>query len=359
MDGGSGQGGQALRAGVYHGVEDVRVEDVEEPVAGAGEVKVRVAFNGLCGTDVHEVYDGARAIPVGQPHPLTGVMAPVILGHEAAGHVVDVGTGVSGLEDGALVVIEPIRRCGVCPPCRAGAYNMCDVVAFHGLATTGGGLAELTTVPREMVHVVPPGVSPELATLVEPLTVSYHAVARSGVVAGQRVAVHGGGPIGIGVLLTLLAQGIAPVLVVEPAPERQAIVTSLGGSVVDPADGPVKDQVLDRTGGQGVHVSFDTAGAATSFAAACASTAKQGMVMVVAAPHVPAEAVLRLMLVRELSVRTSFAYCGEFPAVIDAVAAGAYPTEGWVSVVGLSDVVDAFARLRAGHAMKILVDPTR
>ncbi|MGD9797029.1 MAG: alcohol dehydrogenase catalytic domain-containing protein, partial [Acidimicrobiia bacterium] len=140
-----------MRAAVYHGVGDVRLEDVEEPEVGPGEVKLAVVLNGLCGTDLHEVFDSQRAVP-SSPHPLTGVTAPVILGHEIGGTVVEVGAGVDDLEIGALVAVEPLHRCGACPSCDAGDVNLCDRLAFHGLSTRGGGLAERTVVRREMVH---------------------------------------------------------------------------------------------------------------------------------------------------------------------------------------------------------------
>src|SRR5262249_53147336 len=204
----------AMKAALYYGTEDIRIEEVDEPEAEAGQVKVRVAYNGLCGSDVHEYFDGARSIPV-EPHPLTGARAPLILGHEAAGYVVDVGPGVADLHEGDLVAVEPTVSCGACRYCLSGQYNMCPKLAFHGLSTGGGGLAEYTVVDRAMVHPVPTGVSALEAALVEPLAVAAHGVARSGLRAGQQAVVLGGGPIGIALYLTVRSQDVA-VVVVEP-----------------------------------------------------------------------------------------------------------------------------------------------
>src|SRR5438309_166866 len=140
-----------MRAAVYHGLGDVRIEDVEEPTPGAGQVKIQVAYNGLCGTDLHELFDGPRVVPL-DPHPLAGVRPPVILGHEIAGTVVELGPGVTDLEKGMLVAVEPLIACGACRWCRTGHVNLCDRLAFHGLSTAGGGLAEYTVVARPMLH---------------------------------------------------------------------------------------------------------------------------------------------------------------------------------------------------------------
>src|SRR5512147_61150 len=112
-----------MRAAMYYGREDLRLEEIDDPTPGRGEVLVRVAFNGLCGTDLHEYYGGPLAIPT-SPHPLTGAQLPVTLGHEFGGWVEAVGAGVEDLPIGALVAVNPIHACGVCGPCRRGAGNL-------------------------------------------------------------------------------------------------------------------------------------------------------------------------------------------------------------------------------------------
>jgi (R,R)-butanediol dehydrogenase / meso-butanediol dehydrogenase / diacetyl reductase len=343
-----------MRAARYYEPGDVRIEEVPEPTAGPGEVKLRVAYNGICGSDLHEYYDGARAVPMA-PHPLTGISAPVILGHEASGFVVDAGSGVEDLEAGELVAIEPTKNCGVCPSCLRGAYNLCDRLALHGYSTGGGGLSDFTVVSRAMVHRVPRGFSAEQAALVEPLAVAYHALRRAEVHPGQTVAVHGGGPVGIGVLLSLRAAGIDDVIVVEPAAPRQRAASSLGALVVDPALGDPAAQIRSLTNGAGVPVAFETAGAPTSFLAAVAATAKQGTVVAVSSSRAPVVAPLGALIANEITVRTSYTYCGDFPVVIEAIARGAYPTADWVSTIELEDLISGFESLRHGERIKLLV----
>jgi (R,R)-butanediol dehydrogenase/meso-butanediol dehydrogenase/diacetyl reductase len=346
-----------MRAAVYYSVGDVRVQDIEEPAAGPGQVKLRVSYNGLCGTDLHEVFDTQRAIPA-TPHPLTGVEAPVVLGHEIAGTVVEVGQGVSTVEPGDLVAVEPLVTCGQCPSCRAGDRHLCDRLAFHGLSTLGGGLAEYTVVAASMLHAIPDGVEPASAAMAEPLAVAWHAVERSGVRPGHEVAVLGGGPIGLGIFLTLRIQGV-DAIVVEPAPHRREVAAAFGARTVDPGSGPVASQVLQMTGGRGVDVCFETSAVVASLEAALGATAKHGVVMMLASPRAPLPAVLGQALARELEIRTSYAYHNVFPKVIEAITAGLYPMEGWVTVSPLSELDQALAGMRSGQTMKVLVDPSR
>ena len=193
-----------MRAIVYHGREDVRFDDIPEPSPKAGEVKLRVLYNGICGSDLHEYYHGPLASST-KPHPLSGVKIPVVLGHEFCGAVVEVGKGVRRSQAGDLVAVEPLETCGKCEWCHAGNYNHCPLGAIHGYSRDGGGLAEFTVVLRSMAHKLPDGVTARHGALVEPMAVSYHAVARAHPKAGQTVAVHGGGPIGVGALLALKA----------------------------------------------------------------------------------------------------------------------------------------------------------
>ena len=223
-----------MRAARYHGREDLRLEDVPEPSPGAGDVKLRVLYAGICGTDIHEVYDGPVFVPVERPHPLTGVQAPVILGHELCGEVVEVGAGVTTVAPGDLVAVEPLQPCGRCAYCTSGAYNLCPTRAAHGLARAGGGFAEFTVVEERMAHGLPPGLSAIQGALVEPMSVGVHAVKLTHARPGSWVAVHGLGPIGLGVLLALRARGVETIAS-DPSARRRSAVEAVGfRHVLDP-----------------------------------------------------------------------------------------------------------------------------
>jgi (R,R)-butanediol dehydrogenase/meso-butanediol dehydrogenase/diacetyl reductase len=242
-----------MRAAVFHGRQDLRLEDVPEPRVGPGEVKLRVLYNGICGSDLHEYYDGPITTR-DTPHPLTGVKNPVILGHELCGEVVEVGDGIEDLSSGDLVAVEPVETCGRCLFCTSGQYNHCGLLAFHGYNRESGGLAQFTTVRRPMAHKLPPGMTPMQGALIEPLAVAWRTADRCKVQSGQTVVVHGGGPIGIGVYFTLRSRGIR-VLMTDPTPTRRAVLMKLGVEVVlDPTAGDIVSAIKDLTRGRGAAV---------------------------------------------------------------------------------------------------------
>src|SRR5579871_3701276 len=276
------QGGQGMRAIRFYGREDVRLDDIPEPAPKVGEVKLRVLYNGICGSDLHEYYHGPIMTRT-RPHPLTGVHNPVVLGHEFCGEVVEVGAGADDLKPGDLIAVEPIQTCGVCHWCRFGQYNHCPRPAVHGYNREGGGLAEFTVVPRAMAHRLPAGVSAQQGALVEPMAVSYHAVMRAHPRAGQTIVVHGGGPIGVGAFLALRAMADIQVIISEPSAQRRAILAALGAErLLDPRSVNVVEAIRDMTGGRGADASIDAAGVPAAFKAALASTAPMGHLVVVA-----------------------------------------------------------------------------
>jgi (R,R)-butanediol dehydrogenase / meso-butanediol dehydrogenase / diacetyl reductase len=141
--------------------------------------------------DLHEYCDGPIFVPT-EPHPLTHDQMPVVLGHEFAGTVVEVGAGVTELSAGDRIACEPVYRCGECAPCLAGRYNICTSVGFHGLSTDGG-MAEYTVIDQIMAHKLPDGVSTELGALVEPMSVAYHATMLSDAAPDGTSLVFGAG----------------------------------------------------------------------------------------------------------------------------------------------------------------------
>src|SRR5205085_1530397 len=129
-----------MRAALYYGRQDLRLTSVPEPEPGPGEVKLRVLYNGICGSDLLEYFDGPVTTR-STPHPLTGVQNPVIMGHELCGEVVVLGAGIEDLAVGTLVAVEPVETCGRCLYCGLGQYNHCPSLAIHGYNRAGGGRA--------------------------------------------------------------------------------------------------------------------------------------------------------------------------------------------------------------------------
>lgn len=346
-----------MRAVVYNGRHDIEITDRAAPEVRDGQVLVQVAYNGICGTDLHEYYDGPIFIPT-EPHPLTGRSLPVVMGHEFSGTVVEVGRGVRELAEGDRVTIEPIYRCGECAPCRSGRYNTCTRVGFHGLSTDGG-MAELTAVDERMAYKLPDEVSNELGALVEPMSVAYHA-AKLGNVDGDGTAlVFGAGPIGIGLWFALRGQGVEDVLVVEPAAVRRSAIERLGARTLDPTNVDIPAFVADHTKGLGVAAAYDAAGVRPAVEAALASLGPGKTMVSVAIYERPLETPLIQLVLREARIQGTICYTGDdYRAVIDLMARGHYDTAGWVETVAMDDVLkEGFEALHAGLKMKVLVDP--
>ena len=345
-----------MRAAVFHGREDLRLEDVPEPQVGPGDVKLRVLYNGICGSDLHEYYDGPITTR-DTPHPLTGVKNPVIMGHELCGEVVDLGDGITDLNIGDRVAVEPVETCGHCLFCSSGQYNHCGLLAFHGYNRSGGGLAQFTTVRRSMAHKLPRELTAMQGALIEPMAIAWRTADRCKVQSGQTVVVHGGGPIGIGVYLTLRRRGVR-VLMTDPMPSRRAVLAKLGVEVVlDPTARDVVSAIKDLTRGRGAAASVDAAGVPAAFQAALSGTAIDGTVVVVAIHTRPITIDPMQILMSEARITGVALSCNAFPSVIEQMASGTYPTEGWVETIAFEKLIsDGFERLHRQEGTKILVD---
>jgi (R,R)-butanediol dehydrogenase/meso-butanediol dehydrogenase/diacetyl reductase len=346
-----------MRAAVYYGNRSLAIEEVPEPSPAAGDVKVRVSRNGICGTDLHEYYDGPIFISA-SPHPLTGKSMPIIMGHEFSGVVTEVGDAVTDVGEGDQVTIEPIYRCGECRPCKAGRYNVCDVVGFHGLMADGG-MADYTVVPRNQVHKLPASVPLEMGALVEPMSVAYHAAAHGGVGDQGSALIYGAGPIGIGIWFALRGMGLTEIDVVEPSQTRRKSIEALGARTLDPARIDVPALVADRTHGNGVDAAFDAAGVAQAVESALQCVGEHRPLVSVAIYDRPLPVPLINLVLRERRIQGTLCYTSaDYRAVIDLMAQGHYDTSGWVDTVPLSGVIEqGFEELRQGRKMKLLVDP--
>src|SRR3954454_24317335 len=260
---------QALR---FHSALDLRIEDVPEPPEPrAGEVVVRVATCGICGTDLHEYVAGPIVTPV-EPHPLTGAQNPQILGHEFAGDVVATGAGVTRVREGDRVAIMPLAYCGHCAYCRRGLQQLCATMACVGLSHAWGGLADLATVTEYQVVRLPDGVSYQQGALIEPTAVAAYGVERAGVSPGDRVLVTGAGPIGALAALCARAAGASTVYVSEPNRARRARAEALGvATVLDPTSLDVPAYLREQCDGLGVDIAIECSGHPAGFNAAISS----------------------------------------------------------------------------------------
>lgn len=252
---------ETMRAAVWHARKDVRVETVPvPPFPEPGWVKIKVAWCGICGSDLHEYAAGPIFIPAAAPHPLTGKQGSLILGHEFTGTVVEVGPGVTNVRVGDVVAPDACQHCGECVTCRAGRYNVCEKLAFTGLHNDGA-FAPFVNVPAELCYVLPEGVSEEAGAVIEPLATGFKAVREAGTILGETVVIIGAGTIGLGTLMAARAAGAGRIIVLEMSSVRTAKAKECGADVVlDPRSCDVVEAVRALTGGSGADVAFECVG---------------------------------------------------------------------------------------------------
>ncbi|WP_082682269.1 2,3-butanediol dehydrogenase [Haloferax profundi] len=356
-----------MRAALYYDRKDIRVEDVEEDTVGQGQVRIEVDSCGICGSDLHEYTAGPIFVPRDDPHPLSQETAPIRMGHEYSGVITDVGESVTDLEVGDAVAINPILSCGECRQCREGNYHICDSIGFLGLSGGNGGFAQSVVVDEH--HAVPLGddVPVEYGALVEPLSVGLHAVRRSGLQAGDSVAVFGSGPIGLAVIQAARAAGAGTIYVSEPRQARRERAADCGADVlVDPSSTDAVEYITSNTDG-GVDVSFEVAGVEASFNDAVQSTRPSGTTTVVSIWEEEASTHLNNVVLGERTVTGTLAYLGgprsdeEYGMVIEMLGDGRLDPDPFITDrIGLDELVDeGFERLidpESDH-VKILVKP--
>jgi (R,R)-butanediol dehydrogenase/meso-butanediol dehydrogenase/diacetyl reductase len=340
-----------VKAAVYHGPGEIRIESVAEPDAPAvGEVVIEVARAAICGTDASEWKHG----------PLLA-RPPVVLGHEFVGKVVVVGSDVDAGMLGARVVCGAGVSCGACGWCTAGRTNLCERYETIGLQRNGG-LAAYVTSPAGICVAVPKTVSDDAAATAQPLAVALHAVRRSGVAGRDSCAVIGVGGIGAFIVAAAASRGASPLIALDVDPGRLATAARLGADVVI----DVRGQSLDRairaaTGGEGAAVVIEASGVAHAPAAALAGTRAGGTVLLVGLQAEPREIDLFAFTVREVDLRTTVAHvCDvDLPEALALLASTALAGEIIDRVVPLEDVVDDGIRpLAEGTARgKIVVAP--
>ncbi|VVM33061.1 2,3-butanediol dehydrogenase [Terribacillus sp. AE2B 122] len=325
---------KALR---WHNQKDVRLEDIDEPIIKPNQVKMKVKWCGICGSDLHEYLGGPIFIPVDNPHPLTGEVAPVTMGHEFSGEVVEVGPEVKDYEVGDRVVVEPIFATHG----HQGAYNLDKQMGFLGLAGGGGGLSEYVAVDEELLFKLPDSLSYEQGALVEPSAVALYAVRSSKVKAGDKVAVFGCGPIGLLVIEALKAAGATEIYAVELSPERQAKAEELGAIIVDPSKVDDTVEEIRRLTDGGVEVAFEVTGVPVVLRQAIQSTDIGGETMIVSIWEKPAEIMPNDIVIQERSIKGIIGYRDVFPQVLSLMEKGYFSAEKLVTKkIKLDEVVE-------------------
>ena len=241
----------AMRAAVLTGLRRIELIEVPTPAPGPGQVLVRLRAVGICGSDVHHYADGRIGDAVDK--------FPVVLGHEPAGEIAALGAGVSGLAVGERVAIEPALSCEACPTCREGRQNSCPHVQFLGTPPVRGVFEEYHLFHPEQCVPLPDGISFEEAAALEPMAVALHAVGLARLKLGARVAIMGGGPIGMLTAAAARLAGASFVAMTEPIPARRALAARFGVDLaLDPFAGDAKAEIK-KAAGQ-IDTAFEVAG---------------------------------------------------------------------------------------------------
>ncbi len=332
------------------GAVEVRALPVPEP--GYGEVRIRVAAGGVCGTDMH-IYRGV-------PELARLLNPPVVLGHEISGVVDAVGPGVTRVAGGERVSLESHIPCGACYPCRLGRTHICRHTGYPGV-TRDGGFAEYVVVPERIVWVHPPTVDLHIAALFEPFGIAVHACLEGCGVAGMNVLVTGCGPIGLMSIAAAKAYGAHTIIATDVNPLRLALATQMGATqVIDVRHGDPVAVVRDLTHGEGVDVALEFAGQASALAQAVEALAPGGDLRLVGAAEGPLQVELTRWILKGLRVQgihgrklfSSWEQAGRL------VYEGRVDLQPLISHrLPLPRGLEAFALLERGEAVKVLIVP--
>jgi len=335
------------RAAVLHAPGDLRVEERAVPEPGPREVLVEIAAVGVCGSDIHYYEHGRIGAHV--------VEAPMILGHESAGRVAAVGSGVTKHRVGDRVTLEPGVPCGRCRECRAGRYNLCRDVRFFATPPIDGAFANYVTIHEDFAFALPDNVSDEAGALMEPLSVGVWACQKAGVGPGDHVLVTGAGPIGLLALQAARAFGATELTITDVNTQRLALAKRTGATRALKVDEtPLEEAGLEAD------ALIECSGRPEALRAGIAALRPAGTAVVVGmGPEEDATVPLALIQNRELWLTGTFRYANTYPTAIALAATGRVDLEAIIT--GHYGLDDAEAALRAGRedpgAVKVMVLP--
>ena len=327
-----------MRAAVWYGAKDIRVEEREVSTVSSNQVKVKVAWAGICGSDLHEYNAGPVTIPANEPDRLTGEQAPLTLGHEFSGVVEEVGSAVNGLTTGDKVAINPLIISGKHKDPLVDMYNG---FAFVGL-NSDGGFADFVVVDEKNVVKLPEDMSLETAALLEPTAVAVQGIKESGLKFGDSVAVFGAGPIGLLTIIAAKAAGAKEIFAFDLSETRLEKAKEVGATYT--VNSGEKDPVeyIRSIYPDGVDRTFEVAGVAPTFNQAIAVTRARGVVTIVSIFEKPVEFSPMQLTASGVHLVSSLAYEPDvFETTVKLVASGQLdPSPIITDSIELEDIVN-------------------
>jgi len=321
--------------------------EIPVPRPGRGELLVKVAACGICGSDLH-IYEWELGAERFAPR------LPMVLGHEPAGTVVEIGADVRGFKKGDRVALDPFGHCGRCPTCLAGRFNLCTAPT-----TLSGAFAEFTIAPTGNAYLVPPDMDLEQAALLEPFATGLHGVEQSSIKAGDSVVVEGPGPIGLCTALSARCMGATSIVItgLRADAERLGLARSFGFQTVCAQDHDWIAQVKNRVGEDGADVVFDAAGMMDSVR----HLVKRGGQLVLLgwpARDLPSEEMRSLFFHGVNIISSRVRTPRTWQRAIALVAAKTVNLAPMVTHrVNLANGLEAFELLRNKQGVKVLVNP--
>lgn len=343
-----------MRAAVFHGTGDIRIEEVGRPEPGPGELLIKVSAVGICGTDAHEFRGGPVQFPIHRRHPLTGHLGPLIPGHEPSGVVAGIGPDVEGFALGDAVASGATTPCGTCEQCRQGRGTICAHISAVGVHRPGA-LAEFAVVPAVTCRrLAPYGLPVEVGALAQPMAIAVHAVGRGRLRVGEHAVLVGAGGIGSFACYVAAAAG-ARVTVVDRRPERLELAKSLGAHAVVEAGDSLPDQA---------DVVYEMTGTGPGLASALAAVGDGGRLVQVGLHHEPRDVELLRLTLKEIELLGTNSLT-LYPDLHVALRLLAARPGGWrdlaPELIPLDQLVDEGIRPMldgSGRRVKTLIDPS-
>jgi Threonine dehydrogenase and related Zn-dependent dehydrogenases len=327
---------------VLYGIRDIRIEERPEPRPGPGYVVVEVGAVGICGSDVHYYEHGRIGDFV--------VEEPMVIGHEAAGTIVEVGAGVEPSRVGQLVALEPGVPDFTCDQCLHGRYNLCPNVRFFATPPIDGAITRRVAVPAAFAHPAPDGLGVDQAAMAEPVSVGVWACRKADVTVGDRVLVTGAGPIGLFAAQVARGFGAGEVALTDTNAFRLEVARGLGFTAFDAA-GTVSGEY---------DVLLDCSGAARALADGLRLLAPAGRAVLVGMGADTVAIEVPVVQNRELTISGIFRYANTYPAALQLIASGQVDVERVIThrfpLTGTDDAL-TLAR-RDPRALKAIVDPS-